>query len=105
MLKGTRELNMDMTTFLVFAVSVWIAWLTAQTAKRRGRSVTAWTWLGILFGPFAWLAVAMLPSIRKHGNGPNGGNSSLPAGSAPAATTGKIATGRSRGLLLRPASA
>jgi hypothetical protein len=96
---------MDMATFIVFAVSVWIAWLTMQTARRRGRSATAWMWLGILFGPFAWLAVAMLPSIRKHGDGPSGGNTSVPAESAPAATTGKIATGRSRGLLLRAASA
>jgi uncharacterized membrane protein len=94
--------------FIVFVAGVWIAWLTVQTAKRRGRSVTAWMWLGILFGPFAWLAVAMLPSIRKNGddltpNGPNGANPALPTGSAPAATAGKIATGRSRSLLLRPA--
>ena len=56
---------MDMVTFAVFAASVWIAWLTAQTAKKRGRSFTVWMWLGILFGPFAWLVVAMLPSIGK----------------------------------------
>jgi hypothetical protein len=101
---------MDLTAFIVFAVSVWIAWLTIQTAKRRGRSVTAWMWLGILFGPFAWLAVAMLPSVRKDGdgltpNGPNGGNPALQTESTPAATAGKIATGGSRSLLLRPASA
>ena len=108
MLKGIREF--EMVTFIVFAVSVWLAWLTAQTARRRGRSVTAWIWLGVLFGPFAWLTVAMLPSIRKDGdgltpNGPNGGNPALPTGSAPAATAGKTATGRSSSLLLRPASA
>jgi hypothetical protein len=99
---------MDLAAFIVFALSIWIAWLTIQTARRRGRSVTAWMWLAILFGPFAWLAVAMLPSIRKNGdglNGPTGGNPALPTGSAPDETAAKIATGRSRSLLLRPASA
>lgn len=42
-----------------------IAYLTADTAQRRGRSVKAWMWLGLIFGPFAWLAVALLPSIRR----------------------------------------
>ena len=55
---------MDIASFIVFAVSIWIAWITMQTAKKRGRSATAWMWLGILFGPFAWLAVALLPTPR-----------------------------------------
>jgi hypothetical protein len=101
---------MDMAALILFAVSIWIAWLTMQTARRRGRSATAWMWLGILFGPFAWLAVALLPAIRKNGddltpNGPDGRDPSLPTGSTPATTASKIATGRSSGLLLRPASA
>ena len=101
---------MDLAMLPLFAVGIWLALLTMRAAKRRGRSVTAWMWLGILFGPLAWLAVAMLPSLRKDGdgltpNGPNGGNPALPSGSAPAATAGKIATGRSRSVLLRPASA
>jgi hypothetical protein len=99
---------MDLIAFIVFAVSVWIAWLTIQTARRRGRSVRAWMWLAILFGPFAWLAVVMLPSIRKNGdgfNGPNDGNPALPTGSARAATQGKIAMEKSSRPRLRPALA
>jgi hypothetical protein len=42
-----------------------IAYLTADTAQRRGRSVKAWMWLGLIFGPLAWLTVALLPSIEK----------------------------------------
>jgi hypothetical protein len=42
-----------------------IAYLTADTAQRRGRSVKAWMWLGLIFGPLAWLAVALLPSIKR----------------------------------------
>ena len=42
-----------------------IAYLTADTAQRRGRSVKAWMWLGLIFGPFAWLTVALLPSVGK----------------------------------------
>jgi hypothetical protein len=25
----------------------------------------AWMWLGLIFGPFAWLTVALLPPIGK----------------------------------------
>ena len=99
---------MDLIAFTVFALSVWIAWLTIQTARRRGRSVRAWMWLAILFGPFAWLAVVLLPSIRKNGDGfsgPSGGNSALPTPSARDATSGKIAMEQSSRLQLRPASA
>ena len=99
---------MDLIAFAVFALSIWIVWLTNQTARRRGRSVRAWMWLAILFGPFAWLAVVMLPSIRKNGddrNGSNGGNPAVPPGPALAATPGKIAMEKSSGLQLRPASA
>jgi H+/Cl- antiporter ClcA len=97
---------MDLIAFTVFAVSIWIVWLTNQTARRRGRSVRAWMWLAILFGPFAWLAVVLLPSIRENGdgfNGSNGGNPDLPTGSAPVATAGKIAMEKSSGLQLRQA--
>jgi hypothetical protein len=55
----------DMVEFVVWVLSIVTACLTVQTAERRGRSVEAWMWLGILFGPFAWLTVALLPSIRK----------------------------------------
>jgi hypothetical protein len=99
---------MDLIAFTVFAVSIWIVWLTNQTARRRGRSVRAWMWLAILFGPFAWLAVVLLPSIRNNSdglNGSNGGNPAPPAGPARAATPGKIAMEKSSGPQLRQASA
>jgi uncharacterized membrane protein YoaK (UPF0700 family) len=56
---------MDLVTLILFVLNVAIAYLTVRTAERHGRSVTAWAWLGIIFGPFAWLAVALLPPIRK----------------------------------------
>ena len=101
-------MDFAVTSLILFALGIWIALKTMQAAKRRGRSVTAWMWLAILFGPFAWLAVAMLPSVRKEDDGltPNGSNGESPArptGSVPAA--GKVTTGRSNSLLLRPASA
>jgi uncharacterized membrane protein len=99
---------MDLIAFIVFAVSVWIVLLTNQTARRRGRSVRAWMWLAILFGPFAWLAVVLLPSIRKNGDGfggSSGGNPAAPTGSARAAKAGEIVMEQSRHLQLRPACA
>ena len=99
---------MDLIAFVVFAVSIWIAWLTIQAARKRGRSVRAWMWLAIVFGPFAWLAVVMLPSIQKNQDGlnrPDGGNPAAPPGSARAATPGKITMEKSSSLQLRPASA
>lgn len=99
---------MDLIAFVVFAVSIWIAWLTIQTARRRGRSVRAWMWLAILFGPFAWLAVVLLPSIRKNGdglNGSNGGNPAPPTEPARAAAPATIAIEKSSRLQLRPALA
>jgi hypothetical protein len=54
-----------MGTFILVVLNLVTAYLSFRTAERRGRSVKAWMWLGILFGPFAWLTVALLPSIRK----------------------------------------
>jgi hypothetical protein len=54
-----------MVTFILFVLNIVTACLSVQTAERRGRSVKAWMWLGLFFGPFAWLTVALLPSIRK----------------------------------------
>ena len=51
--------------FVLYCLGIVIAYLTADTAQRRGRSVKAWMWLGLIFGPFAWLTVALLPSIQK----------------------------------------
>ena len=50
---------------ILYFLGIVIAYLTAVTAQRRGRSVKAWMWLGLIFGPFAWLTVALLPSIWK----------------------------------------
>ena len=54
-----------MVTFILFVLNIATAYLSIRTAEKRGRSVRAWMWLGLLFGPFAWLAVALLPPIRK----------------------------------------
>jgi hypothetical protein len=54
-----------MVIFILSFLGIVIAYLTAETAERRGRSMKAWMWLGLIFGPFAWLTVALLPSIRK----------------------------------------
>jgi hypothetical protein len=53
--------------FILSFLNIVIALLTIQTAERHGRSVKAWMWLGLVFGPFAWLTAALLPSIRKEG--------------------------------------
>jgi hypothetical protein len=54
-----------MVTLVLVALNIVTAYLAARTAERRGRAVKAWTWLGLLFGPFAWLTVALLPSLRE----------------------------------------
>ena len=54
-----------MGTFILVVINIVTAYLSLRTAERRGRSVRAWIWLGILFGPFAWLTVALLPPIRS----------------------------------------
>lgn len=38
--------------------------LAGQVAERRGRSGRAWMWLGMVFGPFALVAVVLLPARR-----------------------------------------
>jgi hypothetical protein len=53
--------------FILTFLNIVLAYLTAQAAERRGRSMNAWMWLGLIFGPFAWLTVALLPSVRKEG--------------------------------------
>ena len=54
-----------MVIFILAFLNIVIALLTVQTAERRGRSVKAWMWLGVSFGPLAWLTVALLPAVRK----------------------------------------
>jgi hypothetical protein len=51
---------------VIFAVlNIATAYMTCRAAESRGRSVKAWIWLGVLFGPFAWLAVVLLPPLQK----------------------------------------
>jgi hypothetical protein len=54
-----------MVTLILLAFNVAFAYLTIRTAEKRGRSANAWAWLGFVFGPFAWLTVALLPSIQE----------------------------------------
>lgn len=56
-----------MVTFILAFLNIVIACMTSDTAARRGRSAKIWLSLGLIFGPFAWLAVALLPAIRKDG--------------------------------------
>jgi hypothetical protein len=56
---------MDPCSFTLFIfLNIVIVHLTARAARRRGRSVKAWMWLGVIFGPLAWLTVALLPAKR-----------------------------------------
>jgi hypothetical protein len=56
-----------MAMFIFFVLNTVTAYLTFRTAERRGRSARTWAWLGMSFGPFAWLMVALLPPVRKEG--------------------------------------
>jgi GrpB-like predicted nucleotidyltransferase (UPF0157 family) len=51
--------------FILSFLGIAFAYLTADTAQRRGRSMKAWMCLGLIFGPFAWLTVALLPPLGK----------------------------------------
>jgi hypothetical protein len=52
-----RETDMVIILILSF-LGIVIAYLTADAAERRGRS-KARMWLGLIFGPFAWLTIAL----------------------------------------------
>ena len=51
---------------LLFALNLVSMYLTGQVALRRGRSFKTWLWLGAIFGPFALIAVAVLPALRTN---------------------------------------
>ncbi len=38
-----------------------LTYMTGMIAERRGRRVKTWYWMAAIFGPFALLAVAVLP--------------------------------------------
>jgi len=56
-----------MVMFILIVLNIVTACLSSRMAERRGRSARAWTWLGIVFGSFAWLIVARSPSHRNEG--------------------------------------
>ena len=51
---------------VIFAIAVWLgcAYFCWQQAQERGRRPWLWGFLGILFGPFALIAVMLLPYAR-----------------------------------------
>ena len=49
---------------IVLMITVFCAYLSGKTAIRRGHAVKAWYWMGAIFGPFALIAVYLLP--RSH---------------------------------------
>lgn len=55
---------MDMYALVLFVAFAATTCLTAKTAERRGRSVKVWTWLGVIFGPLAWVVVLLLPAVK-----------------------------------------
>ena len=58
-------MDLNIGTVILFAFNIWTAVMSLRTAERRGRSWRVWMWLGIFFGPLAWLTVALLPAVRK----------------------------------------
>jgi hypothetical protein len=48
-------------------------YLSGWIAGRRGRSTRLWYWMGAMLGPFAALAVALLPPVRDPAGRPPGG--------------------------------
>jgi len=50
---------------IVLMITVLCAYLSGEAAVRRGHRVKAWYWMGALFGPFALIAVFLLPRSRN----------------------------------------
>jgi hypothetical protein len=50
---------------IVLMITVLCAYLSGEEAARRGLKVKAWYWMGALFGPFALIAVLLLPRSHK----------------------------------------
>jgi hypothetical protein len=80
------------------AVSIY---LSGWIAERRGRSVKLWCWLGAIFGPFATLAVALLPPVRESAGTPRGGSVPEPARSSePSRRTASAGNDEPHGLVI-----
>jgi hypothetical protein len=60
------DLGSGVLLAVVFAVAVWLgcAYFCWQQARERGRRPLLWGLLGIVFGPFALIAVMLLPYGR-----------------------------------------
>ena len=50
---------------LAIALFILPTYASGLVAKRRGRNVRTWYWIGALFGPFALIAVSLLPSSKQ----------------------------------------
>jgi hypothetical protein len=50
-----------MAWFLLTALFVVSTYLAGEAAKRRGLSVKAWYWMGVVFGPLALIAITLMP--------------------------------------------
>jgi hypothetical protein len=56
---------------IAIALAVLCCSLCGHIAKRRGRSIRAWVWLGAIFGPVALLLLVLLPAhLREACEGP-----------------------------------
>jgi hypothetical protein len=60
---ASTETPMGLAILIVLSVAC--MYLSGQIALRRGRSFKAWLWLTAFFGPFALIAVAALPPLRR----------------------------------------
>jgi len=54
---------MEPATLILLSVAC--MYLSGQIALKKGRSFRAWVWLAFVFGPFALMAVAALPPLRR----------------------------------------
>jgi hypothetical protein len=50
---------------ILILLSVACMVFSGRIALRKGRSLTAWLWLAAVFGPFALIAVAVLPPMPR----------------------------------------
>ncbi len=62
----TIDLGSGVLLAILFAIVVWLAcaWFCWQQAQERGRRPWLWGILGLIFGPFALIAVMLLPYGR-----------------------------------------
>jgi predicted PurR-regulated permease PerM len=54
-----------MELFIALAAIVLFAWIASQMAKTRNRNQTTWAILGVLFGVFAIIALALMGKAKE----------------------------------------